>query len=70
MMFSYLYSVKETTGSRMIIIATTAGGVVFLCIVLIVLLITYKRRKQAPKLSTPVNIPLTDATPQESLPIN
>jgi hypothetical protein len=54
----------------MIIIAATAGGVVFLCIVLIVLLIRYKRRKRAPKLSTPVNIPLADATPQESLPID
>jgi hypothetical protein len=69
-MFSYKDSVKEKTGSRMIIIATTAGGVVFLCIVLIVLLIKYKRRKRAPKFSTPVNIPLTDATPQESLPID
>jgi hypothetical protein len=69
-MFSYLYSAKEKTGSTIIIIATTVGGFVFLCIVLIVLLIKYKRRKRARKLSTPVNIPLTDATQQESLPID
>ncbi|CAB3996597.1 Hypothetical predicted protein, partial [Paramuricea clavata] len=62
-------TVKEKTGSTIIIIATTAGCVVFLCIVLIVLLITYKRRKRASKLSTPVNIQLADATPKESLPI-
>jgi hypothetical protein len=70
-MFSYLYSAKEKSGSTIIIIATTVGGFVFLCIVLIVLLIKYKRRKRsARKFSTPVNIPLTDATPQESLPID
>jgi hypothetical protein len=69
-MFSYLYSVKEKTGSTIIIIATTVGGVVFLCIVLIVLLITYKQRKRASKLSSPVNIQLADATPKESLPID
>ncbi|CAB4038678.1 Hypothetical predicted protein, partial [Paramuricea clavata] len=61
---------KEKTDSRIIIIVATAGGFVFLCIVLIVLLITYKHRKRAPKFSTPVNIPLTDAIPQESLPID
>ena len=70
-MFSYLYSVKEKTGSTIIIIATTVGGVVFpLCIVLIVLLITYEQRKRASKLSSPVNIQLADATPKESLPID
>ena len=67
-MFSYLYSVKGKTDSRIIIIATTVGGVVFLCIVLIVLLIKYKLRKRAPKVS--VNIPLTVETPQQSLPID
>ena len=68
-MYSYLYSVKEKTGSTIIIMATICG-VVFLCIVVIVLLIKYKRRKRTPKLSSPVNIPLTDATPQESFPIH
>ncbi|CAB4040901.1 Hypothetical predicted protein [Paramuricea clavata] len=62
-------AVKEKTGSTIIIIATTVSVVVF-CIVIIVLLITYKRRKRAPKLSTPVNIQLADATPKESLPID
>jgi hypothetical protein len=40
--------------------------------VLIVLLslIKYKRRKRATKLSSPVNIPLTDETPKDSLPID
>ncbi|CAB4006710.1 Hypothetical predicted protein [Paramuricea clavata] len=62
--------VKEKTDSRIIIIATTVGGFVFLCIVLIVFLIKYKRQKRARKLLTPVNIPLADATPQQSLPID
>jgi heme/copper-type cytochrome/quinol oxidase subunit 2 len=61
---------NRSSGSRIIITATVVGGVVFLCIVLIVLLIKYKRQKQAPKLSSPVHIPLTVETPQELLPIH
>jgi hypothetical protein len=70
---SYFYTDKGTTGdsSRIIIIATTAGGGVFLSIVLVVLLVIYKRRKRAPKLPTPVIIPLeTNKISPESLQVD
>ncbi|CAB4005731.1 MAM domain-containing glycosylphosphatidylinositol anchor 2 isoform X4, partial [Paramuricea clavata] len=60
---------RTDDSSRIIITATTVGAGVFLSIVLIVLLVKYKRRKRAPKLSTPVNIPLeTNETSPEPLP--
>ncbi|CAB3992974.1 stabilin-2-like isoform X2, partial [Paramuricea clavata] len=64
---------KGTTddSSKIIIIVTTVGAGVFLSIVLIVLLMKYKRRQRAPKLSTPVNIPLaTNETSPEPLPVD
>jgi hypothetical protein len=47
------------------------GAGVFLSIVLIVLLLKYKRLKRAPKLSTPVSIPLeTNEISPEPLPVD
>ena len=71
----YLYPVKgkpDTSNSRrIIIIVTTTSAGVFLSIVLIALSIKYrKQRKQASKLSSPVNIPLSVETPREPLPID